>query len=32
MSREKLVEELERRRGSQFDPQVVDAFLELPNP
>jgi len=27
-----LVEELERRRGSQFDPQVVDAFLELPNP
>jgi len=32
LSTEKLVEEVKRRRGSQFDPQVVDAFLELPNP
>jgi len=32
LNHEKLVEELERRRGSQFDPQVVDTFLELPNP
>ncbi|HDH09786.1 MAG TPA: GAF domain-containing protein [Chloroflexi bacterium] len=27
LSTEKLIEEVKRRRGSQFDPQVVDAFL-----
>jgi len=33
LSIEKLIEEVKRRRGSQFDPQVVDAFLEtLKNP
>ena len=29
MGHEKLAEELKRRRGSHFDPQVVDAFLEM---
>jgi len=28
-SREEAIEELRRRAGTQFDPQVVEVFLEL---
>jgi HD-GYP domain-containing protein (c-di-GMP phosphodiesterase class II) len=29
MSREQAVSELQRRAGTQFDPEVVDALLDL---
>ncbi|MFZ2330657.1 MAG: HD domain-containing phosphohydrolase, partial [Atribacterota bacterium] len=29
MSKEEAVEELRRRRGSQFDPQLTQKFIEM---